>query len=128
MTREHIQHALDVIYNQIFNQAELICFLGLCPGRTFSTIRFSPMGSTASCLHQASRQDSLRGEAYRHRWRSGLHTRALLELAGKETAGVDIFRFDAEGKVVEHWDVLQPVRPPPTTPTRCFEKNPPVAG
>jgi predicted SnoaL-like aldol condensation-catalyzing enzyme len=24
-------------------------------------------------------------------------------------AGVDIYRFNAEGKVVEHWDVLQPV-------------------
>lgn len=24
-------------------------------------------------------------------------------------AGIDIFRFDAEGKVVEHWDVLQRV-------------------
>jgi len=26
-----------------------------------------------------------------------------------KTAGVDIFRFDADGKVVEHWDVLQSV-------------------
>ncbi|HTB94455.1 MAG TPA: hypothetical protein VK728_16600 [Candidatus Sulfotelmatobacter sp.] len=32
-----------------------------------------------------------------------------LNWAGKETAGVDIFRFDGEGKIVEHWDVLQPV-------------------
>jgi hypothetical protein len=30
-------------------------------------------------------------------------------LGSKETAGVDIFRFDGEGKIVEHWDVLQPV-------------------
>jgi len=27
----------------------------------------------------------------------------------KDWAGIDIFRVDAEGKVVEHWDVLQTV-------------------
>jgi predicted SnoaL-like aldol condensation-catalyzing enzyme len=32
-----------------------------------------------------------------------------LDWGGKETAGVDIFRFAADGKIVEHWDVLQPV-------------------
>jgi len=34
---------------------------------------------------------------------------AYLDWGGHATAGVDIFRFDADGKVVEHWDVLQPV-------------------
>ena len=29
------------------------------------------------------------------------------------TAGVDIFRFNDDGKIIEHWDVLQPV--PETT-------------
>jgi predicted SnoaL-like aldol condensation-catalyzing enzyme len=27
----------------------------------------------------------------------------------KDWAGIDIFRFDADGKIVEHWDVLQVV-------------------
>jgi len=33
----------------------------------------------------------------------------VLNWSGKEHAGVDIFRFNDEGKIVEHWDVLQAV-------------------
>ena len=39
-----------------------------------------------------------------------LHCRQLWPTdANKDWAGIDIFRFDADGKIVEHWDVLQVV-------------------
>ena len=37
--------------------------------------------------------------------------------AAEEYAGIDIFRFDEEGKIVEHWDVLQ------TLPTESKNDN-----
>ena len=35
----------------------------------------------------------------------------------KDWAGIDIFRFDPDGKIVEHWDVLQVV------PAACAHEN-----
>ena len=32
-----------------------------------------------------------------------------LNWGGKDHAAVDIFRFNEEGKILEHWDVMQPV-------------------
>lgn len=38
----------------------------------------------------------------------------------QDYAGIDIFRFDADGKVVEHWDVLQIVPETSANPNGMF--------
>jgi predicted SnoaL-like aldol condensation-catalyzing enzyme len=110
MTKEHIQHALDVIYNQIFNQGRTDLLPGLVSGPYIQHNPLFPHGldGIMAYIKQAGRipcevkRIAIDGDL------TFIHVR-YLNWAGKETAGVDIFRFDAEGKIVEHWDVLQPV-------------------
>ena len=113
MKRDHIKDTLNVIYDQVFNQGRADLYPGLVAGPYIQHNPQVPDGldGVMGFLKQAGR---IRNEVKRIAIDGDLafvHAR-YLDLFGQETAGVDIFRFDADGKIVEHWDVLQPV---PTT-------------
>ena len=110
MKRDHIQHTLNVIYDQVFNQGRADLYPDLVAGPYIQHNPLVPDGldGVMGFLKQAGR---IRNEVKRIAIDGDLafvHAR-YLDLFGQETAGVDIFRFDADGKIVEHWDVLQPV-------------------
>jgi predicted SnoaL-like aldol condensation-catalyzing enzyme len=109
-TRDHIQHALDVIYDQVFNEGRADLYPELVSGPYIQHNPLVPDGldGVMGFLKQAGR---VRCEVKRIAIDGDLafvHVR-YLDLFGTETAGVDIFRFNDAGKIVEHWDVLQPV-------------------
>ena len=110
MTRDHIRHTLDIIYDQVFNQGQADLYPDLVAG---SYIQHNPLVADGvegvmRFLKEAGRipcevkRMAIDGDL------AFVHAR-YLNLFGQETAGVDIFRFDDDGRIVEHWDVLQPV-------------------
>ena len=110
MARDQIRHALNVIYDQVFNQGRADLYPDLVAGPYIQHNPLVPDGldGVMGFLKQAGR---IRNEVKRIAIDGDLafvHVR-YLDWGGQETAGVDIFRFDADGKIVEHWDVLQPV-------------------
>jgi predicted SnoaL-like aldol condensation-catalyzing enzyme len=104
------QHALNVIFSQVFNQRQTDLLPGLVSGPYIQHNPLFPNGldGIMGYIKQAGRipcevkRIAIDGDL------AFVHVR-YLDRGGQETAGVDIFRFDADGKIVEHWDVLQPV-------------------
>ena len=110
MTKEEIKRTLDIIYGQIFNQGRADLLPGLITGPYIQHNPLFPDGpdGIGNYIKQVGR---VRCEVKRIAIDGDLafvHVR-YLDFGGQETAGVDIFRFNADGKIVEHWDVLQPV-------------------
>ena len=108
--RDHIRHALDVIYDQIFStgQADLLPSLVSGPYIQHNPLFPNGLDGMMDYIKQAGRipceveRIAIDGDL------AFVQVR-YLDWGGQETAGVDIFRFDADGKIVEHCDVLQPV-------------------
>jgi predicted SnoaL-like aldol condensation-catalyzing enzyme len=110
MKKDHIRKVLDVIYNEVFNQGRADLYPDLVSGPYIQHNPLVPDG-LAGVMGFLKQVGGLRCDVKRIAIDGDLafvHVR-YLNLFGKETAGVDIFRFDNEGKIVEHWDVLQPV-------------------
>jgi predicted SnoaL-like aldol condensation-catalyzing enzyme len=110
VARDRIRHVIDIIYGQVFNEGRDDLYPGLVSG---PYVQHNPLvadgiDGVMSFLKHAGRvpcevkRIAVDGDL------AFVHVR-YLNLFGQETAGVDIFRFDADGKIVEHWDVLQPV-------------------
>jgi predicted SnoaL-like aldol condensation-catalyzing enzyme len=121
MKRDHIEQVLNVIYDQVFNEARADLYPDLVAGPYIQDNPLVPDGldGVMGFLKQVGR---VRNEVKRIAIDGELafaHVR-YLDLFGQETAGVDIFRFDADGKIVEHWDVLQPVPASAKNPNTMF--------
>jgi predicted SnoaL-like aldol condensation-catalyzing enzyme len=110
MNTERIRAAIDIIYARVFNKGEAELLPNLVAGKYIQHNPLFPDGTDFICgyIKQAGKvpcevkRIAIEGDL------AFVHVR-YLDWGGKETAGVDIFRFDANGKIVEHWDVLQPV-------------------
>jgi predicted SnoaL-like aldol condensation-catalyzing enzyme len=109
MSRDHIRRTLDVIFSHIFNQGQADLLPGLVSGPYIQHNPLFPNGldGIMGYIKQAGRPCEVKRIAIDGDL-AFVHVR-YLDWGGQETAGVDIFRFDADGKIVEHWDVLQPV-------------------
>ena len=110
MSKENMRKVIDVIYDQIFNQGKAELYPALVSGPYIQHNPLVPDGvdGVMGFLKMAGRvpcevkRVAIDGDL------AFVHVR-YLNLLGQEMAGVDIFRFDANDKILEHWDVLQPV-------------------
>jgi predicted SnoaL-like aldol condensation-catalyzing enzyme len=121
MTKDRIQQALDTIYEKVFNQGQADLYPGLVSGPYIQHNPLFPNG-LAAIVGYIKKVGRIPCEVKRVAIDGDLafvHAR-YLDWCGQVTAGVDIFRFDADGKVVEHWDVLQPVPACSNNPNSMF--------
>jgi predicted SnoaL-like aldol condensation-catalyzing enzyme len=110
MQRDKMKAAIDTIYGKVFNEGRGDLLPSLMAGPYIQHNPMFPDGTdfVVNFLKQVKKvpcevkRIAIDGDL------AFIHVR-YLDWGGKETAGVDIFRFDSDGKILEHWDVLQPV-------------------
>jgi len=109
-TRAQIEETIHTLYGKVFNAGQADLLPGLIAGPYIQHNPLFPNGpeplmgylkQTGSLPCEVKRMAIDGDQAF-------VHVR-YLSWGEKEHAAVDIFRFNDAGKIVEHWDVLQPV-------------------
>ncbi len=109
-TRRKIEQTIRTLYGKVFNEGRGDLLPGLISGPYIQHNPLFPNGPEA-LMGYLTEAKSLPAEVKRIGIDGNLafvHVR-YPSWSGKEHAAVDIFRFDDEGRIVEHWDVLQQV-------------------
>ncbi len=110
MNREMAKRTLDILFYEVFGREQAHLMAGLVSG---FCIQHDPLLAKrhrrAGGLSEASGELAQRSQAHGVRRRICFRACADPNWMGKEYAGVDIFRFDASAKIVEHRDVMQEV-------------------
>lgn len=110
MNKQKMQETIRALYEKVFNEGQADQLSTLIAGPYVQHNPLFPNGPEPliGYLKQAGsipceiKRIAIEGDL------AFIHVR-YLNWSGKEHAAVDIFRFNEDGKIVEHWDVLQPV-------------------
>jgi predicted SnoaL-like aldol condensation-catalyzing enzyme len=108
--RAKMEESIRTLYSKVFNAGQADLFPGLIAGPYIQHNPLFPNGPEP-LMGYLKQTGSVPCEVKRMAIDGNLafvHVR-YLNWGDKEHAGVDIFRFNDEGKIVEHWDVLQAV-------------------
>lgn len=108
--KQEIQETVRALYEKVFNEGRVDQLPALIAGPYIQHNPLFPNGPEPLMGH-LKQVGSIPCEIKRMAIDGNLafvHVR-YLNWAGKEHAAVDIFRFNEAGKILEHWDVLQPV-------------------
>lgn len=110
MNQHKIKSTLEALYGNVFNEGNADKLPELVAGEYIQHNPLFPNGiePLVGYLGQAGsipcevKRMAIDGEL------AFVHVR-YLDWGGKEHAAVDIFRFNEDGKILEHWDVMQVV-------------------
>jgi len=110
MSKESMLKTIDIVYKQVFDQSKTELLPGLIAEPYIQHNPLVPDGVDA-LIGFIKYNGGLQNEVKRVAIDGDLafvHAH-YPNIGGHEMAVVDIFRFNADGKIVEHWDVIQPV-------------------